>query len=43
MPNLFDSLTIKSVTLRDPHWPLRAARALNARPPSSPVQYGRAW
>lgn len=30
--------------LRDPNWPLRAARALHVKPlPTPPVQYGRAW
>lgn len=30
--------------LRDPNWPLRAARALHVKPPPvAPVQYGRAW
>ncbi|HVU34694.1 MAG TPA: NADH:flavin oxidoreductase/NADH oxidase [Opitutaceae bacterium] len=30
--------------LRDPNWPLRAARALHVKPPQHPpAQYGRAW
>lgn len=30
--------------LRDPSWPLRAARALGIKPPPAPpVQYGRSW
>jgi 2,4-dienoyl-CoA reductase-like NADH-dependent reductase (Old Yellow Enzyme family) len=30
--------------LRDPSWPLRAARALHVKPlPAPPVQYARAW
>ena len=30
--------------LRDPNWPLRAARALRVKPlPAPPVQYARAW
>jgi 2,4-dienoyl-CoA reductase-like NADH-dependent reductase (Old Yellow Enzyme family) len=30
--------------LRDPNWPLRAARELHVKPPlTPPVQYGRAW
>jgi 2,4-dienoyl-CoA reductase-like NADH-dependent reductase (Old Yellow Enzyme family) len=30
--------------LRDPNWPLRAARALHVKAlPTPPVQYGRAW
>jgi 2,4-dienoyl-CoA reductase-like NADH-dependent reductase (Old Yellow Enzyme family) len=30
--------------LRDPNWPLRAAKVLHAKnPPKPPVQYGRAW
>lgn len=30
--------------LRDPNWPLRAARALHVKPlPTPPVQYARAW
>ncbi len=30
--------------LRDPNWPLRAARALHVKPlPAPPVQYLRAW
>ncbi|MBL9215886.1 MAG: NADH:flavin oxidoreductase/NADH oxidase [Opitutaceae bacterium] len=30
--------------LRDPNWPLRAARALHVKPPPvPPPQYGRAW
>lgn len=30
--------------LRDPNWPLRAARALHVKPPvTPPPQYGRAW
>ncbi|MES2692578.1 MAG: NADH:flavin oxidoreductase/NADH oxidase [Verrucomicrobiota bacterium] len=30
--------------LRDPHWPLRAAKALHVKPlPTPPPQYARAW
>jgi len=30
--------------LRDPNWPLRAAKALHVKPqPAAPKQYGRAW
>jgi 2,4-dienoyl-CoA reductase-like NADH-dependent reductase (Old Yellow Enzyme family) len=30
--------------LRDPNWPLRAAKALHVKPPPAPPkQYGRAW
>jgi 2,4-dienoyl-CoA reductase-like NADH-dependent reductase (Old Yellow Enzyme family) len=38
-----DLVLLARESLRDPHWPLRAARALNVPPPPSPVQYARAW
>lgn len=39
-----DLVLLARELLRDPNWPLRAARALHTKsPPSAPVQYGRAW
>lgn len=42
--NRADVVLLARELLRDPHWPLRAAKALDVRPaPTPPVQYGRAW
>ncbi len=38
-----DLVLLARQSLRDPYWPLRAARELNVAPRSSPVQYARAW
>lgn len=39
-----DVVLLARELLRDPNWPLRAARALHVKPPvAGPVQYGRAW
>ncbi len=39
-----DVVLLARELLRDPNWPLRAARALHAKPlPAPPVQYARAW
>jgi 2,4-dienoyl-CoA reductase-like NADH-dependent reductase (Old Yellow Enzyme family) len=39
-----DLVLLARELLRDPNWPLRAARALRVKPPSvPPVQYARAW
>ncbi len=39
-----DVVLLARELLRDPNWPLRAARALHAKPsPVPPVQYARAW
>jgi 2,4-dienoyl-CoA reductase-like NADH-dependent reductase (Old Yellow Enzyme family) len=39
-----DLVLLARASLRDPNWPLRAARALGVTPlPSPPVQYARAW
>lgn len=39
-----DIVLLARELLRDPHWPLRAAKALGVRPaPTPPMQYGRAW
>ncbi len=39
-----DLVLLAREMLRDPNWPLRAARALHAKPPPSPpLQYARAW
>jgi 2,4-dienoyl-CoA reductase-like NADH-dependent reductase (Old Yellow Enzyme family) len=39
-----DVVLLARELLRDPHWPLRAARALHVKPPlAPPVQYIRAW
>jgi 2,4-dienoyl-CoA reductase-like NADH-dependent reductase (Old Yellow Enzyme family) len=39
-----DLVLIARESIRDPNWPLRAARALRVKPPpAAPVQYGRAW
>ncbi|HVV50395.1 MAG TPA: oxidoreductase, partial [Polyangia bacterium] len=37
-----DMVFLARELLRDPYWPLRAARELGAEPPI-PVQYERAW
>ena len=39
-----DMILMARESLRDPNWPLRAARALHVKPmPAVPVQYARAW
>ncbi|MEO6246705.1 MAG: NADH:flavin oxidoreductase/NADH oxidase [Opitutaceae bacterium] len=39
-----DVVLLARELLRDPNWPLRAARALHAKPPPlPPAQYARAW
>ena len=39
-----DLVLLAREMLRDPSWPLRAARALHVKPlPTPPVQYARAW
>jgi 2,4-dienoyl-CoA reductase-like NADH-dependent reductase (Old Yellow Enzyme family) len=39
-----DVILLAREFLREPNWPLRAARALHVKPPPSPpVQYARAW
>lgn len=39
-----DLVLLARELLRDPNWPLRAARALHVKPsPVPPVQYARAW
>ncbi len=39
-----DLVLMARESLRDPNWPLRAAKALHVKPaPAAPVQYGRAW
>ncbi len=39
-----DVVLLARELLRDPNWPLRAARALHAKPPPAPpLQYARAW
>ncbi len=39
-----DLVLLARELLRDPNWPLRAARALHAKPPPvPPAQYARAW
>lgn len=39
-----DLVLLARESLRDPNWPLRAARALHVKPPPSPpIQYARAW
>ena len=39
-----DVILMARESLRDPNWPLRAARALHVKPPpAAPVQYLRAW
>ena len=39
-----DLVLLARELLRDPNWPLRAARALHVKPlPAPPVQYARAW
>lgn len=39
-----DVVLLARESLRDPNWPLRAARALQVEPPlAPPVQYARAW
>lgn len=39
-----DVVLLARELLRDPHWPLRAARELEVRPaPEPPLQYARAW
>ena len=39
-----DLVLLARESLRDPNWPLRAARALHVKPlPAPPVQYARAW
>lgn len=39
-----DLVLLAREVLRDPNWPLRAARALHVKPlPTPPVQYARAW
>lgn len=39
-----DLVLLARELLRDPHWPLRAARALHVKPlPTPPVQYAWAW
>ena len=39
-----DVVLLARELLRDPNWPLRAARALHVKPPvAPPVQYARAW
>lgn len=39
-----DLVLLARESLRDPNWPLRAARALHVKPPPAPpVQYARAW
>lgn len=39
-----DLVMLARELLRDPNWPLRAARALHVKPPQpAPVQYARAW
>ncbi len=39
-----DVVLLARELLRDPYWPLRAARALHVKPPMPPpVQYTRAW
>ena len=39
-----DIILMARESLRDPNWPLRAARALQVKPlPAAPLQYARAW
>src|SRR5205807_2215497 len=39
-----DLVLMARESLRDPNWPLRAARTLGVKPPPEPpVQYGRSW
>ncbi len=39
-----DLVLLARELLRDPNWPLRAAKALRAKPfPTAPAQYARAW
>ena len=39
-----DLVLMARESLREPNWPLRAARALHVKPlPAAPVQYARAW
>ena len=39
-----DLVLLAHEMLRDPSWPLRAARVLHVKPlPTPPVQYARAW
>ena len=39
-----DLVLLARESLRDPNWPLRAARALHVKPlPAPPAQYARAW
>ena len=39
-----DMVLLARELLRDPNWPLRAARALHVKPlPAAPDQYARAW
>jgi len=39
-----DVVLLARELLRDPHWPIRAARALHVKPlPEPPPQYARAW
>jgi 2,4-dienoyl-CoA reductase-like NADH-dependent reductase (Old Yellow Enzyme family) len=39
-----DLVLLAREMLRDPNWPLRAARTLHVKPlPTPPVQYARAW
>jgi 2,4-dienoyl-CoA reductase-like NADH-dependent reductase (Old Yellow Enzyme family) len=39
-----DMVLLARELLRDPNWPLRAAKALHVKPlPAAPLQYARAW
>lgn len=38
-----DVVLLGRAALRDPHWPMHAARTLGVEPPTPPKQYLRAW